>query len=153
MEPTHDTEAQQSLTGERLLVIDDAADLRELLASALGELGAEVLTAASGAEGLALALEHRPRLVVLDLVMDGMDGWQTLRLLRLEHDAIPVVIVSSRDQPQDKIRALQEGALDYLVKPIQPRRAARRIAALLVGSEDGASDDGASDDGASVGAP
>ena len=114
-----------------ILVIDDAADARDLLASVLEELGVRVLTAASGAEGVAKVAEDEPAMVVLDLLMDPMDGWETLRLLRLEAEQVPVVIVSARDRPQDKIRALQEGAHDYITKPFKPRAVAERLARLL----------------------
>lgn len=115
-----------------ILVIDDAAEAREILASVLEELGVKVLTAAGGAEGVALVASEEPAMVVLDLLMDPMDGWETLRLLRLEAEQVPVVIVSARDRPQDKIRALQEGAHDYITKPFKPRAVAGRLARLLV---------------------
>ena len=118
--------------GPTLLVIDDAADTRELLASVVEELGVRALTAAGGGEGVAMAARESPDLVVLDLLMDPMDGWETLRLLRLGAEQLPVVIVSARDRPQDKIRALQEGAHDYITKPFKPRAVASRLARLLV---------------------
>ena len=128
--PSPDGVASSSRGGV-VLVIDDAEEVRGLLTAGLGEEGYRVLTAQSGPEGLVLAERETPDLVVLDILMEPMDGWETLRLLRLELGEVPVVILSSRAEPRDKIRALQEGAVDYIAKPFRVREATRRLVALL----------------------
>lgn len=107
------------MSGTRVLLVDDEPDVIELLEMLLERRGYEVLTAANGMEGLIRAHEELPDLILLDVMMDEMDGWETLKLLKLEPRtrAIPVVMVSARMEPRDKIRGLQEGAVDYVTKP------------------------------------
>jgi DNA-binding response OmpR family regulator len=103
----------------RILVVDDEPDVLRMLQVVLSRRGHQVLTASSGMEGLVRAQGDQPDLVLLDIMMEGMDGWEVLKLLKLEEATrtIPVVILSARVETRDKIRGLQEGAVDYITKP------------------------------------
>src|SRR6185503_5714775 len=89
--------------------------------------------APTGMEGLVTAQGERPDLVLLDIMMEGMDGWEVLKLLKLEQATrdIPVVMLSARVEPRDKIRGLQEGAVDYVTKPFSVRDLMATIDAVL----------------------
>ena len=100
-----------------VLIVDDDPDARDLMTAMVGEMGAKVITAAGGQEALELARKQRPRLITLDLMMKGMDGWEVLQVLK--HDPqlcdIPVVIISII---ADRRRAMVLGALEALTKPV-----------------------------------
>jgi CheY-like chemotaxis protein len=123
----------------RILVVDDEEDVVELLRLVLGKKGFEVQAASSGMEGLARAQSTLPDLIVLDIMMREMDGWEVLKLLKLDDRtrAIPVVIVSARVEPKDKIRGLQEGAIDYVTKPFAVRDIVQKIEAALGAAPEG----------------
>lgn len=121
------------MSAYKILVVDDEPDVLRMLEVALGRRGHQVLTAAMGMEGLVIAEGERPDLVLLDIMMEGMDGWEVLKLLKLDpatHD-IPVVMLSARSEPRDKIRGLQEGAVDYVTKPFSVRELVATIEAVL----------------------
>jgi len=122
-----------------ILVVDDEADVVEVLKLVLGKNGYEVLTATSGMDGLARAQSALPDLILLDIMMHRMDGWEVLKLLKLDErtGAIPVVMLSARIEPKDKIRGLQEGAIDYVTKPFAVREILAKIAAVLDGAAEG----------------
>jgi DNA-binding response OmpR family regulator len=121
----------------RILVVDDEPDVLRMLQVVLGRRGHEVLTAASGIEGLVRAQGDRPDLVLLDIMMEGMDGWETLKLLKLEEGTrgIPVVMLSARVEPRDKIRGLQEGAVDYVTKPFSVKELLGTVETILDGPQ------------------
>jgi two-component system, OmpR family, alkaline phosphatase synthesis response regulator PhoP len=122
-----------------ILVVDDEEDVVDVLKLVLGKNGYEVLTATSGMDGLARAQSALPDLILLDIMMHRMDGWEVLKLLKLDErtGAIPVVILSARVEPKDKIRGLQEGAIDYVTKPFAVREILAKIAAVLDGVAEG----------------
>jgi two-component system phosphate regulon response regulator PhoB len=121
------------MSAYKILVVDDEPDVLRMLQVVLGRRGHQVLAAASGMEGLVTAQGERPDLVLLDIMMEGMDGWEVLKLLKLDPatQAIPVVILSARVEPRDKIRGLQEGAVDYVTKPFSVRELLATIDAVL----------------------
>ncbi len=123
-----------SLSGLRLLVVDDEPDMREMLASALEQHGAEVATAASGEEALRWLAENRADLLVSDIAMPGMDGCALVRELRRAGTGrvarMPAVAVSAFARPEDRRDALEAGFQDYLTKPVEPEVLVARIAAL-----------------------
>jgi DNA-binding response OmpR family regulator len=123
----------------RVLVVDDEEDVVDVLRLVLGKSGYEVLTASSGMDGLTRAQSALPEVIVLDIMMHQMDGWEVLKLLKLDDRtrAIPVVILSARAEPKDKIRGLQEGAVDYVTKPFAVRELLEKIAAAHGGAEEG----------------
>jgi CheY-like chemotaxis protein len=118
---------------KKILVVDDEEDVVDVLRLVLGKKGYEVATATSGMEGLARAQSALPDLILLDIMMHQMDGWEVLKLLKLDErtGAIPVVILSARVEARDKIRGLQEGAVDYVTKPFSVREILEKIEALL----------------------
>jgi DNA-binding response OmpR family regulator len=124
---------------KKILVVDDEEDVVEVLKLVLGKNGYEVLAATSGMDGLARAQSALPDLILLDIMMHRMDGWEVLKLLKLDErtSAIPVVILSARVEPKDKIRGLQEGAVDYVTKPFAVREILAKLAAALGGPAEG----------------
>jgi DNA-binding response OmpR family regulator len=121
------------MNGYKILVIDDEPDVLQMLKVVLSSKGHTVVEATSGMEGLMYAHEERPDLVLLDIMMEEMDGWEVLKLLKMEEDTrdIPVVMVSARVEPRDKIRGLQEGAVDYVTKPFSVREVLETIRLIL----------------------
>ena len=117
----------------RILVADDDPITTRFVSSLLEGEGYEVLVANDGQLAVELALEHKPDLIVCDLVMPYRDGFQVLRALRederLAH--IPVLILSMKDREEDIVRGLDEGADDYVIKPFNARELVARIRKLL----------------------
>ncbi|MEW6487466.1 MAG: response regulator transcription factor [Thermodesulfobacteriota bacterium] len=114
----------------RILVIDDDAELCELLADYLGSEGFSVVAAHDAESGLSRALEGQASLVVLDVMLPGMSGFELLRRLR-ERSRVPVVMLTARGDDVDRIVGLEMGADDYLPKPFNPRELVARIRAVL----------------------
>jgi two-component system KDP operon response regulator KdpE len=104
------------LAGRQILIVDDEQQMRHLVETVLGKEGATVLAAADGAEGLRMVYQHRPDLVLLDVLMPQLDGWGVLRQIRQLSD-MPVIMLTVLDGPQNEVRALREGATDYITKP------------------------------------
>lgn len=121
------------MTSKKILAIDDEPDVLDFLELVLERSGYQAVTAPNGTEGLIRAHVERPDLILLDIMMEEMDGWETLRLLKLDEQSseIPVVILSARTEPKDKIRALQEGAVDFIVKPFSVRESLQKIEVIL----------------------
>jgi DNA-binding response OmpR family regulator len=115
----------------RILVVEDEDSIREALADALVSEGYEVLTAADGRRGLELGLSEDPDLVVLDLMLPGMDGFEVLRRLRADRVVTPVLVLTARGLEQDRVRGLDLGADDYVMKPFALRELLARVRARL----------------------
>jgi two-component system OmpR family response regulator len=115
----------------RLLVVDDEATVRELLSEALRFAGFEVSSAATGAEAVALAGREPPDLILLDVMLPGMDGFDVVRRLRSAGGTVPVLFLSARDAPDDKVTGLRAGGDDYVTKPFHLRELIARIEAIL----------------------
>jgi two-component system OmpR family response regulator len=115
----------------RLLVVDDEATVRELLSDALRFAGFDVSSAASGAEAVALAVREPPDLILLDVMLPGMDGFEVVRRLRSSGGRVPVLFLSARDAPDDKVTGLKAGGDDYVTKPFHLRELIARIEAIL----------------------
>ena len=119
--------------GERVLVVDDEPDIVALVAYHLAKAGYRVSTAATGTDALRAAREERPALVVLDLMLPGMSGFDVLEQLRA-HDAtreVAVLMLTARKEEPDRVRGLTLGADDYLTKPFSPAELELRVAAIL----------------------
>jgi DNA-binding response OmpR family regulator len=114
----------------RILVIEDDPRTAELVAAYLRREGYDTAIAADGREGLQRAERERPDLVVLDLMLPELSGWEVCRRLRREAD-IPILILSASDQEADRIRGLDVGADDYVVKPFSPKEVVARVKAIL----------------------
>lgn len=114
-----------------ILVVDDEATIRDLLAGALRFAGFEVETAASGAEAVRAAASSRPDVILLDVMMPDGDGFEVARLLRAGPGGIPVVFLTARDQVTDRVTGLNLGADDYVTKPFSLDEVLARIRAVL----------------------
>ena len=114
----------------RILVVDDDVELVGLLQFALANAGYEVVTAFDGAQALQQFATHAPELVVLDVNLPQLDGFQVLEALRRE-SAVPVMMLTVRAAEEDEVRGLDLGADDYLRKPFSPRALLARVRALL----------------------
>jgi DNA-binding response OmpR family regulator len=119
-----------SLRGRRVLVVDDEPDLRRLVRRVLEREGADVAEADDGGASLHALYDTRPDLVILDVLMPGLDGWETLARIRDVTD-VPVLMLSARGQEMDRVRGLREGADDYLGKPFGSLELLARAEALL----------------------
>lgn len=115
----------------RLLVVEDEPNIRELLATSLRFAGFEVHTAATGTEAIALARQHTPDLVVLDVMLPDVDGFTVTRKLRETGTHLPIVFVTARDSLDDKIKGLTVGGDDYVTKPFSLDEVIARIRAVL----------------------
>lgn len=116
---------------EQILIVDDDRELCELVAELLLTEGFEVEVADGSAEGLKRALSGEHALVVLDVMMPGMNGFELLRRLRAEGSGVPVLMLTARGEDVDRIVGLEIGADDYLPKPFNPRELVARIQAIL----------------------
>ena len=114
----------------RVLVIDDEDDIRMLVVELLGRAGYEVLEAADGRAGLRILHATVPDLILLDVSMPALDGWQTLERIRDLSD-IPVIMLTARDGELEKVRGLKAGADDYVTKPFGRQELLARVEALL----------------------
>jgi len=114
-----------------ILLIEDEESIREGLRDALEGEGYRVLTAADGVKGLKLGLTHDPDLIVLDLMLPGMNGFDVLARLRADGVETPVLCLTARGLEQDRVKGLQLGADDYIVKPFGLRELLARIDARL----------------------
>ena len=116
----------------KILVVDDSPTERHVLVELLTRKGYQVLTAESGEEGIEKAKSEQPDLVLMDVVMPGLNGYQATRTLARDDATkhIPVIVCTSKGQETDKIWGLRQGAQDYMVKPINPEELLAKIAAL-----------------------
>jgi DNA-binding response OmpR family regulator len=114
----------------QVLIIEDDPRIRPLLMRSLGERGHAVSSASSGMQGLSMALENRPDLVILDLGLPDVDGTQVLSMLRAVSD-VPVIVASARDDDPSLVGCLDAGADDYVVKPFTTDQLEARIRAVM----------------------
>lgn len=115
---------------EKILIIDDDTTLLDLLGEHLTAAGYETGRAESGAQGLALVETAEPDLVVLDVMMPGMDGWEVCRRLRRLSD-VPIIFLTAKDEEMDKLRGFRLGVDDYVTKPFSFAELTARIGAVL----------------------
>jgi DNA-binding response OmpR family regulator len=115
---------------ERILVVEDEPEFAALMGLWMSEAGYEAIHAATGNDALRMFYDHHPDLVVLDLALPGLDGWQVVERIR-EFSRVPILIVTARSAEADKVRGLKLGADDYVTKPLSfPELLARVEAAL-----------------------
>lgn len=115
---------------QRILIIDDDRKLNGLLQDYLTPFGFEVLAAADPAEGLGKFRAQSPELIVLDIMLPGMSGFEVCKLIRQE-SGVPIIMLTARGEVADRIVGLELGADDYLAKPFEPRELVARIQAVL----------------------
>ena len=121
---------------KKILVVDDEDDILHFLELVLREKGYEVATASGGHEALTKAQVDRPDLVLLDIMMPQMDGWEVLKLLRVDEETahIPVAMLSARTEAKDRVQGLQEGAVDYICKPFSLKELLSKIEQVFAGA-------------------
>jgi DNA-binding response OmpR family regulator len=124
---------------QTLLVVDDDNELRHLVKSYLGQEGFRVVTAADGREALFVARQEKPSLIILDLMMPEMGGYDFLRAYAREGDA-PVILLTAKVDEGDKVLGLELGADDYVTKPFSLRELTARVRAVLRRAGKGAAD-------------
>ncbi|MCB9148671.1 MAG: response regulator transcription factor [Caldilineaceae bacterium] len=113
-----------------ILVVDDAKSLRTLVSSYLTQEGFRVVTAADGQEALFVAREEKPDLIILDLMMPEMGGYEFMRAYSREKDT-PIIILTAKVEEHEKVLGLELGADDYVTKPFSPRELTARVRAVL----------------------
>lgn len=120
---------RQDVDVATVLVVEDERDIRELLRRYLERAGHSVLTSGTGAEALLLVVDSSPDLLLLDLGLPDIDGFEVLQ--RATELAIPVIALTARSSVEDRIRGLQRGADDYVTKPFSPQEVVLRVGAVL----------------------
>ncbi len=129
--PSGRPEATETDRRGRVLVVDDEAPITELLSTALRYMGYEVTTARTGAAALESASRTPPDLVVLDVMLPDIDGFEVCRRLRADGDFVPVIFLTARDAEDDRVTGFIRGGDDYVTKPFSLEELTLRIAALL----------------------
>ena len=124
------------MQGKKILIIDDDAQLRHLMKAPLAKSGADVAVAENGKEGLRRFYEQQPNLVILDVMMPEMDGWETCKSIRQLSD-VPLIMVTARGNDDDVIKGLELGADDYITKPFNADVLVARARAALRRTEKG----------------
>ena len=119
-----------NVEGKRILVIDDEVVLLKLVEETFTRLGAQVYTAADGQEGLRQFYAHKPDLVILDLMIPYVNGWEVCRQIRLLSN-VPLILLTAVNRDADIVRGLQNGADDYITKPFSPAVLIARAQAAL----------------------
>ena len=130
------------MTPETILVVDDEANIRDLARLYLEKEGYRVKTAVDGRQALDMVQQESPVLMVLDLMLPELDGWEVCRRVRADSN-LPILMLTARDDDIDKIVGLEMGADDYLTKPFNPRELVARVRAILRRAKP--ADDGQSD--------
>ncbi len=112
-----------------ILVIDDDKDILQLIKIILENENYSIFTAETGEEGIAIAIKEKPDLILLDIMMPVMDGWEVLKILHTEESTrkIPVAMITCKTDVKNKLTGLQEGAVDYITKPFSPEELVQRI--------------------------
>jgi twitching motility two-component system response regulator PilH len=117
---------------KRVLIVDDSPTERFFLTDVLRKQGYEVVTAESGEEGVVVAKQEKPDLILMDVVMPGLNGFQATRQLSRspETASIPVIMCTTKGQETDRVWGMRQGAIDYLVKPVVAEELLAKIKAL-----------------------
>lgn len=119
------------MASETILVVDDEANIRDLARLYLEKDGYKVVTAVDGQQALDIIRQNPPTLMVLDLMLPGLDGWEVCRRVRTDNNPLPILMLTARNEDIDKIVGLEMGADDYLTKPFNPREMVARVRAIL----------------------
>lgn len=124
---------EEEMADERILVVDDEPDILSVLVYHLSREGYRVSTAVSGRGAISAAAEELPDLIILDLMLPGMDGYQVLEALREKErtGGIPVILLTARREEEERVRGFEVGADDYITKPFSARELVLRVAAVL----------------------
>ncbi len=115
----------------RVLVVDDEPNIADVISMALRYQGFEVTSASTGSEALAAVKTFRPQLILLDVMLPDMEGFEVARRLSAEHERVPIIFLTARDATEDKVRGLTVGGDDYVTKPFSLEELIARVRALL----------------------
>ena len=117
--------------GKRVLIVEDEQSIVDILSFNLTKEGYDTIEALDGPTGLQLALEQNPDLVLLDLMLPGMSGFDVCRQIRQAGSTVPIVMLTAREEEDDKVRGLELGADDYITKPFKNRELMARVKANI----------------------
>lgn len=122
---------------QKILIVEDERDIADLVGFNLERAGFEVIKAHDGITGVELAIQKRPDLIILDLMLPGKDGYGVFKEIRRDSRSreIPVIMLTARAQTEDRIQGLEAGADDYLTKPFSPKELMLRVQAVLKRSD------------------
>src|SRR5688572_8826209 len=123
-------EAEPNYSDVRVLVVDDEARLVNLVRMNLEMERFRVIEASNGLEALDMVRRHIPEMIILDIMMPQLDGFETLRMLR-EFSSVPVIMLTAKGEEEDIVKGLALGADDYMTKPFGPRELVSRVKAVL----------------------
>lgn len=118
------------MAGEKILVVDDDHNICELIDLYLGSEGYKLVFAHDGSKALDLVKEFNPDLILLDVMLPVINGWEVCRMVRRQ-SGVPIIFLTARDMVEDKVQGFELGADDYLVKPFEPRELAARVKTRL----------------------
>lgn len=116
---------------QTVLIVDDEEEIRNMLKTYLKREGVNVISCSNGAEALDVVAKQEIHLILLDIMMDGLDGFEVLQRLREMHEQIPVIFLSARQEEYDKVLGLGLGADDYVTKPFSPGELMARVKVQL----------------------
>lgn len=116
---------------ERILLVEDEQSVTDAVSYSLEQEGFELLTAGDGQTALKRFEEGRPELVILDLMLPGINGWELLKAFRKQRPGVPVIMLTARAEEADRVAGLEMGADDYITKPFSMRELAARVRAVL----------------------
>ena len=117
--------------GKTILIVEDEQSIVDILSFNLTKEGYDTIEALDGPTGLQLALEQNPDLVLLDLMLPGMDGFEVCEKIRKAGSMVPIVMLTAREEEDDKVRGLELGADDYIIKPFKNRELMARVKANI----------------------
>ncbi len=126
---------------KKILVVDDEKDVLDLVRRVLIRGGFEVITASDGKDGLAKVYNEAPDLMILDINMPGMDGWEVCRKIREDplYKHLPIIMLTVRRTKKDQLKGLELGSDEYITKPFYPTELVARVKAVLQRAEGGIS--------------
>ena len=129
------------MQGKKILIVDDERQLVSLVGLHMKMSGYEVLSAGDGEKALTIAREERPDLIILDLMLPEIDGWEVCKRLRegSKIGNIPVIMLTARSEAEDKLKGFECGADDYVTKPFSPRELVARVKRVLARAESSSS--------------
>lgn len=121
----------KNIKGVKIMLVDDEAHITQFLELGLVNEGFDIRTASDGMTAVNLAVEYQPHVVILDVMMPGMDGWEVCRLLKKTLHNVAIIMLTAKDEVEDRVKGLTTGADDYVVKPFSFEELLARIGARL----------------------
>lgn len=129
------SESESRSAGKKILIVEDEDDYQHLIGQILSEIGFEIIYASDGEEGVKKAKKEIPGIIILDINLPKLSGWDVLKAIRDDTDSkvknIPVIMLTVRGEDADQIKGLDGGADDYVAKPFIPKELLSRVNAVL----------------------